>query len=458
MANRERSKTGTDTSERVFERDVSVPVLRMKKTASLYTLGCRLNQAETALLAERLRAAGYALVPFGAPAHLGIIHTCTVTAEADAKSRKAVRAFIRKNPEAFVAAIGCYSEVAREHIAQIPGVDLIVGNCRKLDLLDYVTDTKNETPRVVLGPIEGGDFTLPVCGDSRVTRRANLKVQDGCDAKCSYCVVPLARGTSRSRETDNLIEEARNLVARGAKEIVLTGVNVGAYQFQGSALSDVIERLNTINGLERIRISSIEMTQAPEAVFDWMNDPDHTLVPFLHIPLQSGSDAVLKRMNRPYAAADFYAFLERAAAAVSDLCVGTDVLVGFPGETDADFDATCRLVEDTCIAYAHAFTYSARPGVPAAHFPDPVDPRVIRGRGECVRRLSAGKHRRFLERYIGKTRSVLFETVEDGRWAGYTDNYIRVAACSAEDLTNEIRSVLLEEPRGRVMAGRILDG
>lgn len=428
----------------------------MRKTASLYTLGCRLNQAETHLLGEQLRAAGYELVPFGEPAQLGVIHTCTVTGEADSKSRKAIRAFIRRNPKAFVAVLGCYSQLAAEAIAAIEGVDLILGTEEKMRLASYLRDEKNGAPVVAVAPPRRGDFTLAVSGGEPVTRRANLKIQDGCACGCSYCVVPLARGGPRSRDIDNLIEEARGLVDRGAKEIVLTGVNVGAYESRGIRLPGMIERLCMIAGLARIRIGSIEVTQTGGALLEWMGDPAHPLMPFLHVPLQSGSDAVLRRMNRPYTAAEFRVFLELAAQ-TPGLCVGTDVLVGFPGESAADFDATCHLIRDTCIAYTHVFKFSPRPGTAAACFEERVDARIAHERSVEVQRIGETKHRDFLQRNIGKTLPVLFESIEDGCWQGYTPNYIRAAVAFAGDLTNVIRPAVLEEIRGAVVFGRIVD-
>jgi len=434
-----------------------------RKRASVYTLGCRLNQAETAIIAEGLREAGYTLVPFGDPAELGIINTCTVTAEADAKSRKMVRAFIRKNPQAFVAVVGCYAELAYQTIALIEGVDLIVGNREKLNVLDYVAEGRKAAPIIVHDPLAKGsfqdmDFTIEVHGTSALSRRANLKIQDGCDSMCAYCLVPYARGRPRSRDIDNLLEEARCLIERGVRELVLTGVNVGRYEFRGQTLVDVIDRLDAIDGLARIRISSVEMSYIPEALFGLMEDPTHALVPFLHVPLQSGSDMVLKRMNRRHTAADFRSFVGQAHEAVHGLCIGTDILVGMPGETEEDFNKTCRILEETAIAYAHVFRYSQRPGTPAAHFPDKVDPKVLKHRSARARQISAEKRRRFHEQYLGKTLDVLFEQAKDGQWAGYTGNYIRVAVCSGENLANCIRPVVLERPCGARVLGRLCDG
>jgi len=222
----------------ITSRDQHQPSL--PKRASVHTLGCRLNQSESALIVEQLEAAGYQIVPFGQPASLGIINTCTVTGEADAKSRQLVRSFIRKNPDAYTAVIGCYSQMGYKALLEIEGVDLIVGNQEKLNVLDYVAAGKNHAPLVVRDRIDRGDFTIELAGGRPFTRRANLKIQDGCDFMCSFCVIPFARGRARSRAMDNLLDEARHLVARGAKEIVLTGVNVGAYGFQDMTIVDVV--------------------------------------------------------------------------------------------------------------------------------------------------------------------------------------------------------------------------
>lgn len=428
-----------------------------EKRAAVYTLGCRLNHAETRLIAERLEQAGYTLVAFGEPADLGVINTCTVTAEADAKSRKAIRAFLRKNPRAYCAAVGCYAQLGAEALAQIEGVDLILGNRHKLDLLEYVAEGKQPEPVVVADGLPEGDFTIETSGGSRMAHRANLKIQDGCDCFCSYCVVPFARGAPRSRELDDLAAEARCLADRGVKEVVVTGLNAGAYDYDGNTVVDVVDRLNAIEGLRRIRLSSIELPTIPEGLFERMRASDHALVPFLHVPLQSASDPVLALMRRRYKAADFRAFCERAAAAVPDLCIGADVLVGFPGESEEDFQETCRFVSDAPIAYVHVFRYSEREGTAAQDLPDKVDPKTAHERSAELRRLGQRKRLEFQRRFLGRTMDVLFEQQEEGRWCGYTGNYLRVSVCSEDRLENAIRPALLEEARGGHVWGR-LDG
>lgn len=425
------------------------------KRASLHTIGCRLNQAETTLLQERLEAAGYAIVPFGEPADLGIVNTCTVTNEADVKSRKLIRAFIRKNPRAYMAVIGCYSQTDAASVAEIDGVDLILGNQEKLNVLDYAAEGKNETPLIVRDRILRDDFTIALAGETPFSRRANLKIQDGCDFMCTFCVIPFARGRSRSREMDNLLDEARQLVARGAKELVLTGVNVGTYEGRrdGSTLADVIEGLNEIPDLRRIRISSIEPTTIPESVFGMMNDPNHALLPYLHIPLQSGSNRVLESMGRRYTREEYLDFIERADAAVQDLCIGTDIMVGAAGEGEDDFEDTCELLDKSPLAYAHVFKYSERAGTASARLPGKVDAQTAARRSARIRRISAEKLRRFHGRHLGKTFEVLFEQVEKGHSSGYTGNYIRVAVRSDDILENSIREVTIEESRGDFVVG-----
>jgi len=440
----------------VGERNNTLDVLRSKR-AIVYTLGCRLNHAESALIADRLQAAGYTLAENGQPADLCIINTCTVTAEADAKSRKMIRALIRRNPTAYVAVVGCYAQLAQETLSGIEGVDLIVGTQDKLRVLDYVSERKNLKPRVVCTRIEDGDFQIEPCDPVArpSAHRANLKIQDGCNLRCSYCIVPMARGPARSRQLENLLAEARSLAERGVKEIVLTGVNVGAYDYKGYALLDVVDQINGIEGIERIRISSIEWSTISEGLFDRMNDPSHALAPFLHIPLQSGSDRILGLMRRNYTARDFLAFLQKADAAARDLCVGADILVGFPGETEADFEATCQLLLESSIAYAHVFKYSDRRGVEAEQMTEKVDAGTLNRRSAQARRIGEDKRRQYHERHLGNVLEVLFEAQVSGRWHGYTGNYIRVAVCSSECLENALHPVRLETDCGEVVLGRL---
>lgn len=411
----------------------------IKKRASIHTLGCRLNQSESSILENKLRAAGYELVPFGTPADLGIVNSCTVTHEADVKSRKLVRQFIRKNPSAQAAVIGCSAQTGSVELLQIAGLDLIVGNQDKLNVLDYVQEEKRAQPLVVRDKIDKTDFTIDrEQNRESITRRANLKIQDGCDFMCSFCVIPFARGRARSRALPNLLEEARLLVGRGAKELVLTGVNIGTYTWEGNTLLDVVEQLGQIPGLRRLRISSIEPTTIPRELFQWMADPQHSLQPYLHIPLQSGSNAILQAMRRRYTREEYLDFLYEAHEAVPGIGLGTDILVAFPGETDDDFEDTRRLLWESPLFYAHVFKYSERAGTAACRLSDQVTNSVAHRRGEILRATSIKKTQMFLEHHLGQELEVLAEHQSKGVWEGYTGNYLRARLNSSQDLTNQL--------------------
>lgn len=422
------------------------------KRASLHTLGCRLNQSETTLLAEKLRSEGYQLVPFGDPADLAIINTCTVTHDADAKSRKMVRQFIRTNPGAYLAVVGCYAQMGAQSLAAIPGVDLIVGSQEKLNVLDYVKQGKNPQPLIVRDSIHREDFEIEVLSGLRpLTHRANLKIQDGCDFMCSFCIIPFARGRARARALPNLLEEARLLVARGARELILTGVNIGTYAWNGAGIVEVVDALDEIAGLDRIRISSIEPTTIPETLFDRMKAADHALVPYLHIPLQSGSNAILEAMRRRYTREEFLAFIHRAHEAVPDIGIGTDIMAGFPGETDQDFEDTCDVLWRSPLFYAHVFKYSERSGTATTRMAGKVPPGLMNERSARLRKLSAEKTRLFQEHHLGREVEVLFETCEAGLWSGYTPNFLRVAVESRNHLGNQLMQAVPGQVRGDLL-------
>jgi threonylcarbamoyladenosine tRNA methylthiotransferase MtaB len=426
----------------------------MRKRAALHTLGCRLNQSETNLLTEKLSEAGYDVVPFGEEADLGIVHTCTVTREADAKSRKMVRQFIRKNPEAYTAVIGCYAQMGAQTLAQIPGVDLVVGNQEKLNVLDYVAAGKNPEPLIVRDRMVRDDFTVTFPHtETPLTQRTNLKIQDGCDFMCSFCIIPFARGRARSRAFNNLLDEACHLVDRGAKELVLTGVNIGTYGWEEKNILDIVDALNAIPDLARVRISSIEPTTIPEELFARMADPVHNLVPYLHIPLQAGSNTTLEAMRRKYTRDEFLDFIYAAHEAVPDIGIGTDILVGFPGETDAQFEETCDILWESPLFYAHVFKYSEREGTASVRIQDKVSPDVAGARSARLRQLSADKTRMFYDHHVGRTLPVLFEQQRNGRWEGYTESYMRVSAIMPGDLTNRIAYVRLTEVQGDMLLG-----
>jgi threonylcarbamoyladenosine tRNA methylthiotransferase MtaB len=435
----------------------------VEKRASLQTLGCRLNQAESKMLTDRLEAAGYRLVPFGEAAELGIVHTCTVTREADAKCRKLIRQFVRRNPAAFTAVIGCYAQMGTAAIAAIPGVDLIIGNQAKLEVLDHVHGGKNPRPVILRDRIDGSDFSIRTVGERPFPYRANLKMQDGCDFVCSFCIIPFARGRARARDWDNTLEEARQLAARGVRELVLTGVNIGTYRSGGRELVDLIDALDALPGIARVRISSIEPTTVPEGLFARMADPAHALLPFLHLPLQAGNDRVLTAMRRRYSVAEYGDFLSEAVAAVPGLCVGTDIMVGFPGETEEEFGETCAFFLSQAFHYAHVFPYSERAGTLAVRKVTggewaAVTEEARQRRCAYLRRLSARKRHAQMEAAAGTVREVLFEDPNEGLWPGYTDNFIRVVADTPDgsSLRNRRARVRLGTVRGDWMEGTVL--
>lgn len=421
---------------------------QLSRRACVFTLGCRLNQYETEVLRDKLAAGGYSIVEWGEAADLAIINTCTVTRLAEAKCRQIIRGFVKANPKGFCAVVGCYSQTGTPAIARIPGVDLIVGNQDKLNVLEYVGDaSKNSVPVIVREKISRDDFTVSFVGDAPFNKRANLKIQDGCNFMCSYCIIPFARGRARSRDFENLMAEARSLAERGVRELVLTGVNIGTYGNSGKDILGIVDALAEIPGIDRIRIGSIEPKTIPDGIFDRMSDPAHPLMPFLHLPIQSGCNRILKDMHRHYTLEEYLDFAERVCARVPNLCLGTDIMIGFPGETDEEFEETCRTFMEGPFAYCHVFTYSERDGTPAARRTDRVPVPVRQRRSAALRALSSKKRHAFMERYLGQEAEVLFENPSGDVFPGYTQNYLRVivpaSAFPGENLANQMRTVRL---------------
>lgn len=431
---------------------------KISKRASVQTLGCRLNQSEGIAIEGKLREAGYELVPFGEPAELGVINTCTVTNEADAKSRNAIRRFSRKNPHATTVVVGCYSQISANEVAMVDGVDYVIGNHDKLNFLNYVSEEKPQTPIVVRERIDREDFSIGLVGEAKFEQRANLKIQDGCDFMCSFCIIPFARGRARSRDWSDLLADARKMISQGVRELVLTGVNLGTYQSEGHDFSSMIEGLSELQGLDRLRISSIEPTTIPENLFAWMADPNHPLMPYLHVPMQAGSDRTLARMKRRYNLAEMDAFFDRAVKAVPDLCVGTDLMVGFPGETEADFEHTCRTFLEGPYSYCHVFTYSEREGTPAAKESNQVAMEERRRRSAHLRRLSASKRMDFHLHYQGKEMRVLLENPKNNSYFAYTDNYLKVRVLEKpKELANRMAMVKIGEAFPEYCSAELLD-
>jgi len=428
-----------------------------KPKASLQTLGCRLNQSETASIAQSLINKGYEIVSAKEPADLCVINTCTVTGQGDAKNRQAIRSAYRHNPNASIAVIGCYSQMEADTIRKMDGVRLIIGNEDKLNLAEYLDRVKDTGPPLVINPkIKKKNFEIAAFSFDPQKTRSHLKIQDGCDFMCSFCIIPFSRGRSRSRNFENILAEARSLVNSGIKEIVLTGVNLGTYQDDAHHFLEIIEELNKLSNLKRIRISSIEPTTVPEKLLDYMIDSQHKLVPFFHLPVQSVSNAILKDMKRRYTAEEYVNEINNAYAKVPDLCIGTDVMTGFPGETDKMFKETLAALTQLPLAYYHVFPFSERKGTPAEKRADKVSSPEKQYRSQVLRKLSAAKKWGFQEKFIGTCRKVLFEQNDtEGYFCGYTDNYIRVRipAHSTEVLKNQIKKVHLVENHGNFIMG-----
>ncbi|MCY3728679.1 MAG: tRNA (N(6)-L-threonylcarbamoyladenosine(37)-C(2))-methylthiotransferase MtaB [Nitrospira sp.] len=433
----------------------------MKKKVAFYTAGCRLNQSETAVLTDRFTGMGYQRVAYGEPTDLLVLNTCSVTENAEADCRRVIRRTLRHSPQAFVAVTGCYAQTGLNTLQHLPGVDLVLGNQYKMLLPDYLEEmTRGQKLSSALvrhsGSMSREDFIQDGVGEYATTR-ANLKIQDGCNFMCSFCLIPFARGRERSRLADDAVREAERLVERGHRELVLTGVNIGRFANGSGGLLDLIQRLEAIPGLARIRISSIEPTTIPDALLEYMST-SRKLCRFFHVPLQSGHDRILSAMNRRYIVSEYRAWVEDVVQKIPDVCVGTDVLVGFPGETDREFSATYDVVRDLPLAYAHVFSYSARPGTPAARLDNPVPPPVIKTRSRLLSRLSATKRAQFYQQFLDRDCLVLFESMgKDGLWTGLTDNFIRVGVAGSGSLANQIRRVRLTGVMEHAALGKLAD-
>jgi threonylcarbamoyladenosine tRNA methylthiotransferase MtaB len=413
---------------------------------AFHTLGCKLNQAETGALASRVRADGFEVVPFGASPDVVLINSCTVTAEAERECRQVVRRALRQTPGAYVIVTGCYAQLRPEEVASIDGVDLVVGSAEKQHAFELAGElSKRQTPRVAVSDVAahtalGPGFTHD--DGSRV--RAFLKVQDGCDYSCAFCTIPRARGPSRSHPLDVCVAQARQLVARGFRELVLTGVNVGDYgRRDGTTFLELLSRLHAVEGLERLKISSLEPNLLTDEIIELVATSDR-LLPHFHLPLQSGSDATLGRMRRRYRRGQYAERCRRLVERVPHAAVGADVIVGFPGESDAEFEATRALLDELPVAYLHVFTYSERAETPAAAMPEAVDRAERQRRNRALRHWSRRRWDAFGARHLGATRPVLVERrLEDGALTGFSDNYLRLRFEGPEQWVGRVIDVRL---------------
>jgi threonylcarbamoyladenosine tRNA methylthiotransferase MtaB len=400
------------------------------------------------------------VVAWGEPTDLLVVNTCSVTVEAERTCRYVIRKTLKHSPEAFVAVTGCYAQTGVHQLRNIPGIDLIVGNQFKTDLPSFLPAPerlrKQPSPDVMhTRTIGRDDFVLPEFGPSHSTR-ALLKIQDGCNVMCSFCIIPFARGHERSRLLEDILAEAKLLATHGHRELVLTGVNIGRYHSHGTTLSNLIEQLETVGGIERIRLSSIEPTTITDALLEHMAS-SKKLCPYLHIPLQSGDDAVLRAMNRPHDVSSFVSLIDRAAAKVPNVSLGTDLMVGFPGESERAFRATVDLCRRLPFSYFHIFPYSKRPGTAAAKMSHQVPVEVARARAQILAELSREKRLAFGERWIGTSVSVLFEEgVIDGLRFGTTAHFLKVGVAARGDLTKQVHDVRITGASDRWAVGQLL--
>ncbi|MEQ8323251.1 MAG: tRNA (N(6)-L-threonylcarbamoyladenosine(37)-C(2))-methylthiotransferase MtaB [Vicingaceae bacterium] len=415
---------------------------------TVHTLGCKLNFAESSWLANQLQDAGYASVTFGEPTDILVLNTCSVTENANKKCRSVIQRARRKNPELFTIVMGCYAQLKPSEISMIPGVNMVIGASEKFNLLEHLENGVPEMNRVFGGPIKDVKEFKPSYSSGDRTRTF-LKVQDGCDYFCTFCTIPLARGLSRSSSIDQCVEQVKEVVDKGVKEVVLTGVNIGDF---GTGTSEnflaLIEQLDELEGIDRYRISSIEPNLLTDDIIDFVAN-SRRFMPHFHIPLQSGSDRILKAMKRKYDKSLFKERVDRIRSQMPMAGVGIDVITGFPGETEEDFQETFDLVAQLGASYLHVFTYSERANTKAIRLTDSVDMAVRRDRSRRLQELSRKLKRNFYLTNQGQRASVLFEKSENGYLEGFTDNYIRTIIPGKSDLENCIIDVKLASLDGQ---------
>jgi threonylcarbamoyladenosine tRNA methylthiotransferase MtaB len=421
-----------------------------KKKVAFYTLGCKLNFSETSTIARNFQNEGFDRVDFEEIADIYVINTCSVTENADKQFKQVVKKAMKLNDKAFVAAVGCYAQLKPEELAAVDGVDLVLGATEKFNLTDYINDlSKNDRGEVHSCEIEDADFYVGSYSIGDRTR-AFLKVQDGCDYKCTYCTIPLARGISRSDALDNVLKNAFEISQQGIKEIVLTGVNIGDYgkgEFGNKkhehTFLDLVKALDEVEGIERLRISSIEPNLLKNETIEFVSK-SRTFVPHFHIPLQSGSNEILAKMKRRYQKEVYTERVSKIREVMPHACIGVDVIVGFPGETDEYFLETYHFLNEMDISYLHVFTYSERDNTEAAEMPNVVPMNVRNKRSKMLRGLSVKKRRAFYESQIGSHRTVLFESEnKEGYIHGFTENYVKVKTPWNPELVNTLHEINL---------------
>ena len=430
------------------------------KTVAFYTLGCKVNQYETEAMAELFKNAGFTVTDFENVSDIYIINTCTVTAMSDRKSRQIIRRAKKKNPKAIVAVTGCYAQTAPEDVLKIEGVNLLVGTNERHNIVKLLEDiTPSSKISSVYNIMNSHEFEeLSISSYSERTR-AYIKIQEGCNQFCSYCIIPYARGPIRSRNPENILKEIKRLVENGFSEIILTGIHVASY---GADLEDIdLERLllmvDKVEGVKRIRLSSIEPMTLDEEFIKTVSSASK-LCHHFHLSLQSGCDETLKRMNRKYTTSQYKEIVLGLREKYPDVSITTDIMVGFPGETEEEFKKTTEFLEEIAFSDAHIFQYSPRKGTPAAKRTDQIDSKVKEARSKVVSKITQKSRDEFLNSFIGKTYSVLFEQPsKDGFFEGKTDNYITVLVPFRENLSGKFYNVLLEKVKDGMIYGEITE-
>ncbi len=422
------------------------------KKVAFYTLGCKLNFSETSTIARNFSTEGFKRVDYSEKADIYVINTCSVTENADKRFKTIVKQALNTNPDAFIAAIGCYAQLKPQELADVNGVDLVLGATEKFKITDYINDlSKNDFGKVYSCEIEEANFYVGSFSIGERTR-AFLKIQDGCDYVCTFCTIPLARGISRSDTLVNVLQNAFEISEKGIKEIVLTGVNIGDYgkgEFGNKnhehTFLELIQELDKVPGIERLRISSIEPNLLKNETIDFIAQ-SKTFVPHFHIPLQSGSNEILKLMKRRYLREVFEDRIHRIKDIMPNACIGVDVIVGFPGETDDHFLETYHFLNELNISYLHVFTYSERDNTPAAIMTGEIPLRVRKKRSKMLRGLSVKKRRNFYESQLKSKCTVLFEGEnKQGYIHGFTENYIKVKTPWSPELVNTLHDITLTE-------------
>ncbi len=433
----------------------------MKKVA-FYTLGCKVNQYETESMAEAFEKKGYEIVDYSEFANIYIINTCTVTNMSDRKSRQMIRKALNCNKKAFIAVVGCYSQIAPRKLLDLENVKLVIGTNNRSKIVELVEDAINKGEKInaVTDIMEVEEYEEMRVRQYKNRTRAFVKIQEGCEQYCSYCIIPYTRGHIRSRSMNSILLEVEELANNGFMEIVLTGIHIGSYgkDISGAGLIDIIEKIHEIDGIKRIRMSSLEPKTLDDNFICRLSNLEK-LCPHFHLSLQSGCDETLKRMNRKYTTDEYKKVVNKLRSVFQDVSITTDIIVGFPGETDDEFNKTLKFIEDISFSSMHIFKYSPRTGTPAARYPNQISKKIKEIRSKKVFQLAKDNEQKFLEGFINKKLSVLFEQEQKHNkyhYEGLTHNYIRVVAEEKDNICGKLFNVIITEVKEDHVKGKII--